>query len=214
MIRLWDYLNDVAAPPAVVKRLAEMALAAMDAEPVADVVAWHKEGEERTCDIRWRRFDVAPGPLFAVAQPVAVVPDEMTREEYKRLFMEEDDFDDTFRGGWNACRATMLNHSEHERDMVKRVSQPYKLSFDQWMSQQEGSIDVECGCVMTEVLFHWMRVAYEAGNSPEIPDGWVIVPKELTCEMDDAAWEAYHETRSMSDIWAALLASAPQQEMK
>ncbi|MFD2020991.1 DUF551 domain-containing protein [Pseudocitrobacter faecalis] len=70
MIRLWDYLNDVVAPPEVVKQLAEYALAAMDAEPVADVVAWHKEGEERTCDIRLRRFDVAPGPLFAVAQPM------------------------------------------------------------------------------------------------------------------------------------------------
>lgn len=34
------------------------------AEPVADVVEWHKEGEKRTCDIRWRRHDVAPGPLY------------------------------------------------------------------------------------------------------------------------------------------------------
>lgn len=33
MIRLWDYMNDVAAPPAVVKRLAEIALAAMNSEP-------------------------------------------------------------------------------------------------------------------------------------------------------------------------------------
>lgn len=39
------------------------------ADPVADVVAWHREGEERTCDIRWRRHDVAPGPLYAVQQP-------------------------------------------------------------------------------------------------------------------------------------------------
>ncbi|MGC6555839.1 hypothetical protein [Escherichia coli] len=72
----------------------------------------------------------------------------------------------------------------------------------------------------------------QAGNSPVIgidlasdpdrsvevrylaPPGYAMVPKELTCEMDDAAWEAYHETRSMSDIWAALLAAAPQQEVK
>lgn len=53
------------------------------------------------------------------------------------------------------------------------------------------------------------------GNSPVIPDGYVLVPKEITCAMDDAAWEAYHETRCMSDIWAALLAAAaPQQEVK
>ncbi|MGV4263208.1 hypothetical protein [Citrobacter freundii] len=36
------------------------------AEPVADVVAGYKEGEERTCDIRWRRFEISPGPLYAV----------------------------------------------------------------------------------------------------------------------------------------------------
>lgn len=42
-------------------------------EPVADVVAWNKPGEERKCDIRWRRFDVAPGPLFAVP-PLQTVP--------------------------------------------------------------------------------------------------------------------------------------------
>lgn len=53
---------------------------------------------------------------------------------------------------------------------------------------------------------------FSDGNSPVIQDGWVLVPKELACEMDDAAWDAYHETRSMSDIWAALLSAAPQQE--
>lgn len=41
------------------------------AEPVADVVAWSSPNEERTCDIRWRRFDVAPGPLYA-APPAQV----------------------------------------------------------------------------------------------------------------------------------------------
>lgn len=43
------------------------------AEPVADVVAWSKEGEERTCDIRWRRFDIAPGPLFTTP-PLTIAP--------------------------------------------------------------------------------------------------------------------------------------------
>ncbi|MFG5147280.1 hypothetical protein [Citrobacter freundii] len=52
----------------------------------------------------------------------------------------------------------------------------------------------------------------QVGNSPVIPDGWVMVPKEITCAMDDAAWEAYHETRCMSDIWAALLSAAPQKK--
>lgn len=44
-------------------------VAAMDSEPVADVVAWSHPTEERTCDIRWRRHDVEPGPLYRHAQP-------------------------------------------------------------------------------------------------------------------------------------------------
>lgn len=48
-----------------------------NAAPVADVVAWHKEGEERRCDIRWRRFDVEPGPLFTVPQ-AGTTPIEVT----------------------------------------------------------------------------------------------------------------------------------------
>ncbi len=59
---------------------------------------------------------------------------------------------------------------------------------------------------------HMNTPTAQAGNSPAAPDGYVLVPKELTCEMDDAAWDAYHETRSMSDIWAALLSSATQQK--
>lgn len=34
----WDYLNDRVAPPEVVKRLAEVALASLEAEPVAYMV--------------------------------------------------------------------------------------------------------------------------------------------------------------------------------
>ncbi|WP_374684747.1 hypothetical protein [Scandinavium hiltneri] len=40
------------------------------------------------------------------------------------------------------------------------------VPFDQWISQQRDGIDVDCGCVTTEAFFHWIRVAYEAGNSP------------------------------------------------
>ncbi len=60
---------------------------------------------------------------FSPKSQSVAVPDEITREEYKRRFMEEADFDNTFRGGWNACRAAMLN--------AEPVSQPYTLP-DGW----------------------------------------------------------------------------------
>lgn len=40
------------------------------------------------------------------------------------------------------------------------------MKFEEWLSQQDGVIEVDCGCVTTEAFYHWMRVAYEAGNSP------------------------------------------------
>lgn len=50
-------------------------LSCRSALPVADVVAWSNPNEERKCDIRWRRHDVEPGPLYRHAQPAPVVPD-------------------------------------------------------------------------------------------------------------------------------------------
>ncbi|HAT1623413.1 TPA: hypothetical protein I8Y35_000148 [Klebsiella oxytoca] len=44
------------------------------------------------------------------------------------------------------------------------------MKFEEWLSQQNCVIEVDCGCVTTEAFYHWMRVAYEAGNSPVIPD--------------------------------------------
>nr|WP_247964063.1 DUF551 domain-containing protein [Escherichia coli] len=65
---------------------------------------------------------------------------------------------------------------------AKSVSQTYKLTFEQWLEQQHYKIDVDCGCVSTEMFMHWIRGAYEAGNYPVIPDGWIscseLMPEE------------------------------------
>ena len=51
------------------------------------------------------------------------------------------------------------------------------MKFEEWLSQQNGVIEVDCGCVTTEAFYHWMRVAYEAGNSQVIPDDWTCNDK-------------------------------------
>lgn len=86
------------------------------------------------------------------------------------------------------------------------VTTANKLPFEQWLSQQTGTIDVECGCVMTEVFFHWLRVAYEAGNYPVIPDGWVLVPIEPTYQMCEAMGLQWESPR-FPDRYKAMLAA-------
>ncbi|HGK4215579.1 TPA: hypothetical protein ACKF7G_000324 [Klebsiella pneumoniae] len=83
------------------------------------------------------------------------------------------------------------------------------MKFEEWLSQQNGVIEVDCGCVTTEAFYHWMRVAYEAGNSPVIPDGYVMVPKEPTEEMLQAS---YREASVYSPTaYRAMIAAAPQE---
>lgn len=117
------------------------------------------------------------------------------------------------------------------------------MKFEEWLSQQDGVIEVDCGCVTAEAFYHWMRVAYEAGNSPAqggprcsikaapaldsfkknddarcgnspvIPEGYVMVPKEPTKEMIDAGWLHFMGTKNPSSkgTYKAMLAAAPQE---
>ncbi|HBD2919356.1 TPA: hypothetical protein JLC50_002247 [Escherichia coli] len=96
-----------------IRQIARIALASLEAEAVHQVLtgdAWvdlskgAMDSQKRVCAIVRTVYTAPPAPVS--------VPDELTREQYKRRFMEDDDFDDTFRGGWNACRAAMLNQEK------------------------------------------------------------------------------------------------------
>ncbi|WP_275148366.1 hypothetical protein [Citrobacter portucalensis] len=51
-----------------------------------------------------------------------------------------------------------------------------------------------------------------AGNSPVVPDGWQLVPKEPTAAMNKAGWDAMNEHDAINPTYRAMLAAAPQQE--
>jgi len=67
--RLEEVANNPERYSEIAVAMARAILAGMEQEPVADVVAWNKAGEERTCDVRLRRFDLEPGPLFSHPAP-------------------------------------------------------------------------------------------------------------------------------------------------
>ncbi len=62
------------------------------------------------------------------------------------------------------------------RQKEQHESNTCRLNFEHWLEQQRGKIDVDCGCVSTETFMHWLWVAYEAGNYPDIPDSSVPAP--------------------------------------
>lgn len=51
-------------------------------------------------------------------------------------------------------------------------------------------------------------------NSPVIPDGWKLVPVELTGTMTNAMTDAILDDLHNVDVWRSVLAAAPQQEVK
>lgn len=151
-----------------------------------------------------RLFTAPPAPvsdsllseLLCIAKRAADEADECAHAEFS---------DDSMKHS-----AAIVDWERHAAMLqgAEPVTTANKLPFEQWLSQQTGTIDVECGCVMTEVFFHWLRVAYEAGNSPVTPDGWVLVPEEPTHEMLEAGDEQF----GTYDVYRRMIAASPQQK--
>ncbi|MBA7987442.1 hypothetical protein HV124_15790 [Enterobacter asburiae] len=180
--------------------MARIALASLEAEPVA----WLLSGGGAKNNVSFDSGNAYADPLREVTPLYTAPPAPVSVPAAMEM---DDDFDSAFEHGkavgWNTYRAAMLQGAEP-------VTTAGKLPFEQWLSQQTGTIDVECGCVMTEVFFHWLRVAYEAGNYPVIPDGWVLVPEEPTHEMLEAGDEQF----GTYDVYRRMIAASPQQEVK
>ena len=61
---------------------------------------------------------------------------------------------------------------------------------------------------------HMNTPTTQAGNSPVTPDGWQLVPKEPTEAMNKAGWAAINEHDAINPTYRAMLAAAPQQDVR
>ncbi|HBC6023156.1 TPA: DUF551 domain-containing protein [Escherichia coli] len=112
MLRLWDDLNDRYAPPEVVRELARIVLASLEAEPVAYIFK-HPAGKlfwALTDESNKDQSDVIP--VYA-APPVPVVPAALPENDdedgHDIDYLEPSEVYSLGRtAGWNACRAAML----------------------------------------------------------------------------------------------------------
>ncbi|EPL1955842.1 hypothetical protein JRB55_004876 [Citrobacter freundii] len=164
-----------------------IALASLEAEAVAYM---HHSGQvvtrEECCDDKiFAICCKVETPLYAAPQlpqpAVLSVPDEIPKLKDGMGFKYVKDgvrYSLNYANGWNECRAAMLQGADQQQNAQQNI--PKIIPFEQWLSQQTGAIDVDCGCVTTEAFFHWLRVAYEAGNSPVIPDCWCHTCRPVT----------------------------------
>ena len=162
------------------------------------------------------------GTKFYTAPPAPVsVPAAMEMD---------DDFDSAFEHGkavgWNAYRAAMLqgadgtltNEGTIPFTQFKPVADLYGLtsptggetSFTFDAVEARDFIDGGWLCQEYVELERFQEAV--SGNSPVIPDGWVVVPVEPTEEMNKAGWTAMNEHDAINPTYRAMLAAAPQQE--
>lgn len=113
MVRLYDDLNDHYAPPEVVRELARIALASLEAKPVAwecgeNIILFNPD----TVEAYAKRVEISPKPLYA-APPAPVVPEKMnfsTACNFVQINgMAKEDRATLAMRAWNACRTAMLN---------------------------------------------------------------------------------------------------------
>nr|WP_252316200.1 DUF551 domain-containing protein [Escherichia coli] len=184
MLRLWDDLNDRYAPPEVVRELARIVLASLEAEPAA----WMRDDADgREYNAR-NEFSGGGGgvPLYATP-PVPVVPEEKPMPNPLSMYAVDAVAAIAEVRGWNACRAAMLQGSQP-------VSQTYKLPVNTpcqdapahiwlqtagvWPEDGELSELTWCGHNQHHDDTLYVRADLVNGNSPVTPDGLSTVCAE------------------------------------
>ncbi|MFW7913575.1 DUF551 domain-containing protein [Klebsiella pneumoniae] len=133
----------------ILKRVARMALAAMDSEPVAYISKSDFDAGYPHILAR-RDFNKAcTMPVYA-AQPAPVVLDEVTAEDCP-AFVNYDvtEVDEAWARGFNSCRAAMLATAPHDTHALNSVQSVDSVA-DRWIPvserMPEREIDVQVYC--------------------------------------------------------------------
>ncbi|HAX4149832.1 TPA: hypothetical protein JZE48_001422 [Escherichia coli] len=193
--------------------LARIALASLEAEPVGTF-------RKGPCGYS-PSFHEDAMPLYAAPPAPVSVPAAMEID---------DDFDSAFEHGkavgWNAYRAAMLQAEpvSNSDELPLDYLQGHKDGLE-WAAQLAEANHPQTGDWLYDDQIDLARAirkgpdmpTVQGGNSPVIPDGWVMVPVELTPDMR-AAWDSAPYTddddNDMQAAYRAMIAAAPQWKVK
>ena len=220
----------------ILKRVARMALAAMDSEPVEmplDYLQGHKDGLEWVAQLAeanhpetgdWLYDDpielakaIRKGPDMP---PALVVPESRVTAEHRRVIeMLLNVCGAAFELADDSCQQDVDGEDCH----VVPDGAFQKLSDA--LDEIENTLPTE-DIDRPDVFLAWsampraaLKSILNAGNSPVIPEGYVLVPKEPTKEMiaaamncDDVEFNS-DETFCVNfdNIYTAMIAAAPQE---
>lgn len=226
-----------------IRELASMALATMDSEPVAWRWRWSDDAEgywRYTEEQRETRGSVTAQPLYRHAQQ-PVVPEtahsSVIAEQLANV-LSDMKVTDHQRAVIN-CAVDRLNNVAQLLQLSPSALlvpeildyQGAKELYNYLMTEEETNATVNAwNACRAAMLNHpssiqpntdaapGTEIKHPSSNSPVIPDGYVMVPKEPTAEMQSAGASAIRiETTALNKLWTgnavfrAMLAAAPQE---
>ncbi|EGJ6461956.1 hypothetical protein INB77_001081 [Escherichia coli] len=207
----------------VVKEMARIALASLEAEPVA----WLLSGGGAKNNVSFDSGNAYADPLREVTPLYTAPPAPVSVPAAMEI---DDDFDSAFEHGkavgWNAYRASMLQAEpvSNSDELPLDYLQGHKDGLE-WAAQLAEANHPQTGDWLYDDQIDLARAirkgpdmpTVQGGNSPVIPDGWVMVPVELTPDMR-AAWDSAPYTddddNDMQAAYRAMIAAAPQWKVK
>lgn len=202
--------------------LARIALASLEAEPVA----WLLSGGGAKNNVSFDSGNAYADPLREVTPLYTAPPAPVSVPAAMEI---DDDFDSAFEHGkavgWNAYRAAMLQAEpvSNSDELPLDYLQGHKDGLE-WAAQLAEANHPQTGDWLYDDQIDLARAirkgpdmpTVQGGNSPVIPDGWVMVPVELTPDMR-AAWDSAPYTddddNDMQAAYRAMIAAAPQLEV-
>ncbi len=189
----------------IVRELAAFRLAAMDSEP---------DCKERklfcsTDTARMRKvISVSAGtedaPLYRHAQPALVVPNGL-RLALSNAGIAAPESDEMLAA---TCEKHIQALVTWVKDRKPFQSAPVVPSFEEWLSAANRKPIGWVKDAMREAYDACRAAMLQTGNSPVIPDGYVMVPKEPTQAMCAAFNDSDYGRKSLRERYVAMLAAA------
>ncbi len=194
MLRLWDDLNDRYAPPEVVRELARIALASLEAKPIGAFHIAEQQVDGTSDYIKDGEWPIDNGTIEVYAAPPApVVPEEKPMPNPLSMYAVDAVAAIAEVRGWNACRAAMLHSAEpasNHEELPLDYLQGQKDGLE-WAAQLAEANHPQTGDWLYDDPLELAKAIRKGPDMPEFdgptpvtPDGWISCSEQMPAQDD------------------------------